>query len=718
MSCYRPGLASACTLAVALVLTGTAAGFVQTFGSPGHETGAGVCQTADGSFVMIGSQGADPRGPQSLYLVAADSFGRELWSRAFGQPGASIEGRAVLALADGGLLALGRRRVYPATAANDWDIHLLALSADGQERWSQTVDLAGQDLAAAIALDAQGRILVAGTTWPRAGEGSDGFLVALSPDGRPLWQRIFHRGLLDQISGLAIAPAGDLLLAGTTGPDLALPSDLWLVAFGPDGTLSWQRTHDLFGRDEALAVAALAGGGWVLTGRTDAGQPCSSQLLLAALDADGGLRWSTLHGGAGFDAGTALWPAAGGGFLVAGYSFTDTAGQGGYDLYLLHAGQAGGEVWSYLAGGARADYGWAVQETADGGVIAAGSTASLGAGGDDLLAVRTDFAGHPGLTGSCPTADPGPDRTAWVGETILLSGSASQDPDNDLPLAFAWQLMDRPAGSLASLPTPQAATTTFTPDQPGAYRLQLAVRDSRGFAGAPAPLLIQALPCPDDDNDGVRRCEGDCDDAQPAVHPGAAEACDGRDNDCNGATDEGLGTISCGLGACQHTVPACQAGRLAVCQPLPPGAEICGDGVDSDCDGLNDAADPDCRLPGLVAELAALKAAILGFPAAWLKNGKDSFKTPLANKLDEVMRLLTAAQAAGPGEAPALLAQAAGQLRQDLRAKTDGCYGGHEANDWLIACQARSPGAGPIGQDLVLPVLDRVLARLPSPVNP
>jgi hypothetical protein len=42
----------------------------------------------------------------------------------------------------------------------------------------------------------------------------------------------------------------------------------------------------------------------------------------------------------------------------------------------------------------------------------------------------------------------------------------------------------------------------------------------------------------DDDGDGSTECDGDCDDAQPAIHPGASEVCDGRDNDCDAATDE------------------------------------------------------------------------------------------------------------------------------------------------------------------------------------
>jgi hypothetical protein len=40
-------------------------------------------------------------------------------------------------------------------------------------------------------------------------------------------------------------------------------------------------------------------------------------------------------------------------------------------------------------------------------------------------------------------------------------------------------------------------------------------------------------PCADDDGDGVTVCDGDCDDDNDAIHPGAEEACNGIDDDCD-----------------------------------------------------------------------------------------------------------------------------------------------------------------------------------------
>jgi outer membrane protein assembly factor BamB len=44
----------------------------------------------------------------------------------------------------------------------------------------------------------------------------------------------------------------------------------------------------------------------------------------------------------------------------------------------------------------------------------------------------------------------------------------------------------------------------------------------------------------DQDRDGFDACSGDCDDRDPAVHPGATESCNQIDDDCDGQVDEGL----------------------------------------------------------------------------------------------------------------------------------------------------------------------------------
>ena len=88
---------------------------------------------------------------------------------------------------------------------------------------------------------------------------------------------------------------------------------------------------------------------------------------------------------------------------------------------------------------------------------------------------------------------------------------------------------------------------------------------------------------------GARRAANndDCDDRTASIHPGAAETCNLRDDDCDGQVDDGARVI-CGVGWCARYGPTCD---LADCTPGPPFAERCN-ALDDDCDGVVDNGQP------------------------------------------------------------------------------------------------------------------------------
>lgn len=129
-----------------------------------------------------------------------------------------------------------------------------------------------------------------------------------------------------------------------------------------------------------------------------------------------------------------------------------------------------------------------------------------------------------------------------------------------------------------------------------------------------------ATPCGIDTGEcqkGTTGCSGGAVVCQGAIDP-TVELCDGKDNNCDGNDDEifdkqndprycGASCVKC---AFAHAIPGCKNGScyIAVCEVgymnrdgqdstgceypcSPTGAEIC-DGLDNDCNGLIDAADP------------------------------------------------------------------------------------------------------------------------------
>jgi hypothetical protein len=92
--------------------------------------------------------------------------------------------------------------------------------------------------------------------------------------------------------------------------------------------------------------------------------------------------------------------------------------------------------------------------------------------------------------------------------------------------------------------------------------------------------------------DGTTQCENGTLLCKPNLMP-IAELCDGLDNDCNGTVDNGNpgggATCSTGmLGSCAAGTMTCENFALICKQDNPARPEICGNGLDDDCDGNGD----------------------------------------------------------------------------------------------------------------------------------
>ncbi|RJQ49997.1 MAG: hypothetical protein C4538_00910, partial [Nitrospiraceae bacterium] len=123
-----------------------------------------------------------------------------------------------------------------------------------------------------------------------------------------------------------------------------------------------------------------------------------------------------------------------------------------------------------------------------------------------------------------------------------------------------------------------------------------------------------SITCIDNDKDGYGNpgsatCPNgsltDCDDTDPKVYPGATKICDGKDNNCDGRLDFSTdidndkdGYPICVLagqtkGDCNDNNPNVNPGKFEG----PYGEPTCSDGLDNNCNGKADSADPNCITP-------------------------------------------------------------------------------------------------------------------------
>ncbi len=94
---------------------------------------------------------------------------------------------------------------------------------------------------------------------------------------------------------------------------------------------------------------------------------------------------------------------------------------------------------------------------------------------------------------------------------------------------------------VAAVRTGEGSLAFTVLDQPlatGPGTLRVVADDGERTVSATVPVVVSAAPT-GDDADGWSVADGDCDDADAATYPGAAEADDGADNDCDLSVDEG-----------------------------------------------------------------------------------------------------------------------------------------------------------------------------------
>ncbi|HEY3450628.1 MAG TPA: putative metal-binding motif-containing protein [Myxococcales bacterium] len=119
------------------------------------------------------------------------------------------------------------------------------------------------------------------------------------------------------------------------------------------------------------------------------------------------------------------------------------------------------------------------------------------------------------------------------------SGAASTPPSVDLPIDSVARIEISGVANWVASPQTLAVEVPFEDDLDSCNNSKSATlvrgwsvdQDQDGYGKDDSFSLFL-------ENDPARLSEGgDCDDANPGVHPGATEACDRVDNDCDGATD-------------------------------------------------------------------------------------------------------------------------------------------------------------------------------------
>ncbi len=168
-----------------------------------------------------------------------------------------------------------------------------------------------------------------------------------------------------------------------------IDSSACLLKTGPDGNVQWTKSY---GQGSCNAVRRTSEGGYIAACEIDGGS------CLLRTDETGSILWEQYYTSGSVHA---VEQTSDGGYVIVGEIWTrpwsDMSGTVYLpDIYLLKTDSGGNRVWSnaYPGNGLESNYGYSVQQTADGGYIIAGEKDSPStATPTNVYLIKTDSSG-------------------------------------------------------------------------------------------------------------------------------------------------------------------------------------------------------------------------------------------------------------------------------------------------------------------------------------
>jgi len=206
--------------------------WTRQYGSAANESANDITTDEQGNIYLVGETSGAPDGTtnaggKDAVLVQYRANGMRAWTRQLGSSADDIA-HAVAVDANGNIFVAGDTNgtLAPEATVQGRDLFLARYDRDGNLLWVRQYGSAGDDIAFGLALDGSGNLYLAGKTTgaldgltPAVGD--DGFIMRLDTDGNPLWTRQIASGAGNEAArAIAIDSDGNACVTGSTNGDL------------------------------------------------------------------------------------------------------------------------------------------------------------------------------------------------------------------------------------------------------------------------------------------------------------------------------------------------------------------------------------------------------------------------------------------------------------------------------------------------------------------
>lgn len=307
------------------------------FGGSGEDYATALDKTADGGVIIAGYSSStdghitENKGASDYWLVKLNGAGTMQWQKTLGGSG-NDEAQSVQQTTDGGYIIAGYSTSNNGDVSGNngaYDFWVAKTNSTGTIQWQKSIGAAGPQKAYSIKQTPDGGYIVGGTN------GQDIQVVKLSTTGTLQWQKTYGGTSSETFGEINNTNDGGYIFAAYTASnngDVTIQhgqGDAWVVKLNNFGTIQWQKTLGGTKMDLANSIIQTTDGGYIVAGYSYSndgdltghyGTTESSDVWLVKLNASGTIQWQKNYGGSDLDMAHSVKKTSDGGYIVAGYT--------------------------------------------------------------------------------------------------------------------------------------------------------------------------------------------------------------------------------------------------------------------------------------------------------------------------------------------------------------------------------------------------------------
>ncbi len=354
--------------------------------------------------------------------VKKDTY-HAVWEKTYGGDDGDIA-NGIVALENGESALVGTCKSF---GAQRTDICVTRMNAKGEILWRILLGGKKEDDGKAIIRALDGSLIVLGSSKSFAKNyDRDIYVAKISLEGKVIWEQSLGGDRDEFAGGIARTDDGGLLIVGDSNSFGNGYKDVYVAKLDQNGKMI--SSHVIGGEkeDSAQALTRTADGSMMLVGYRETERSGDTDFFVMKLDQNGKKIWAKTYGEDHADRLNGVAATADGGIVATGSTRSYKSAQ--TDMSVMKLDRDGNIVWHKIYGFKYYEYGNAVASTGDGAVMVAGGTSTLGKGDHSVYMIALDKSGK--LIWSYVYGDRGKDTMNAIarmddGSMIAAGGSDS-----------------------------------------------------------------------------------------------------------------------------------------------------------------------------------------------------------------------------------------------------------------------------------------------------